>query len=120
MGLNEDGESLDAKQRLALLKKFSVEDWELISNNIDNHTSYMPQLVSGGDFLDRVCDYAEFKEELDSILTMFRPVHFCQRVKFAVDSTSEDRQKRLVAEAISAITGEENDQDIMLSYMGRS
>ncbi len=119
-GLNEDGESLDAKGRLALLKKFSVEDWQLLASNIDSHTSYYPQLLSGGDFLDRVCDYADFREELDAILTMFRPVHFCQRVKFAVDETDENRQKRLVAEAISAITGKENDHEIQLSYMGRS
>lgn len=119
-GLDEDGENLDAKERLALLKKFSVEDWQLLASNIDSHTSYYPQLLSGGDFLDRVCDYADFREELDAILTMFRPVHFCQRVKFAVDETDENRQKRLVAEAISAITGEENNHEIQLSYMGRS
>ena len=119
-GMSEDGDCLDAKERIALLRKFSVEDWQLISDNIDSHTSYVPQLLSGGDFLDRVCDYADFREELDAILTMFRPVHFCQRVKFAVSDTDENRQKRLIAEAISAITGEENNGEIELSYVDRS
>lgn len=111
-GHDEDGNNLDSKSRLDMLKKISEEGWVLMKQNIESHTKYYPQLVDGADFLDRVCSYAETREELDSILMVFCPVHFCQRVKFACSDTPEAKTSRLVAEATSKITGKTNIEEI--------
>lgn len=115
-GQNEDGNELDSKSRLDMLKQISEEGWVLIRQNIENHTKYFPQLVDGADFLDRVCNYAETREELDSILTVFCPVHFCQRVKFACSDTEADRTARLLSEAEATIKGKDNDYEVESAY----
>lgn len=115
-GQDEDGNELTPKSRLDMLKGITDEGWILIKQNIESHTKYFPQLVDGANFLDRVCNYAETREELDMILTVFCPVHFCQRVKFACSDSPEDKIDRLVAEAKAAITGKSNDDEIERAY----
>ena len=106
-GQDEDGNDLGPKTRVEMLRDITSEGWSLIKNNIDKHTKYFPQLVDGANFLDRVCDYADSREELDSILTMFCPVHFCQRVRFACSDTEEMKNGRLLEEAKSEIVKED-------------
>lgn len=119
-GQDEDGNNLDSKSRVDMLKQISEEGWVLIRQNVENHTKYFPQLIDGANFLDRVCNYAETREELDSILTVFCPVHFCQRVKFACSDTEAEKKARLLAEAESAISGKDNDYEIERAYEKRS
>lgn len=118
-GHDEDGNDLDPKSRLEMLKKISEEGWSLMKQNVEAHTKYFPQLVDGANFLDRVCSYAETREELDAILMVFRPVHFCQRVKFACSDTVASKNARLVASATAAITKSENDKEIESAYEGK-
>jgi hypothetical protein len=115
-GQDEDGIELNSKSRLDMLKKISEEGWVLIKQNVESHTKYFPQLVDGADFLDRVCNYAESKDELDSILTVFCPVHFCQRVKFACSDAPADKTARLLSEAEATITGKPNDDEVERAY----
>jgi hypothetical protein len=115
-GQDEDGNDLNSKSRLDMLKKISEEGWVLIKHNVESHTKYFPQLVDGANFLDRVCNYAESREELDAILTVFCPVHFCQRVKFACSDTEADKKNRLLSEAKAAIMGEPNDDEVERAY----
>jgi hypothetical protein len=119
-GHDEDGNDLNAKSRLEMLKKIPENGWDLIRQNVENHTKFFPQLVAGADFLDRVCGYAESREELDLILTVFCPVHFCQRVKFACSDSPDVKTARLVAEATSEITKSENNEEIERAYRERS
>lgn len=106
-GQDEDGNDLNPKTRAEMLKNITDEGWGLIKKNIDRHTKYFPQLVDGANFLDRVCDYADSREELDSVLTMFCPVHFCQRVRFACSDTEEMKNSRLLEEAKAEIVKED-------------
>lgn len=115
-GQDEDGNDLTPKTRLDMLKKITEEGWVLLHQNIQNHTRYFPQLVDGAGFLDRVCNYAESMEELDSILTVFQPVHFCQRVKFACSDTPETKLDRLLSEAKATLTKKPNDDEIDRIY----
>jgi hypothetical protein len=115
-GQDEDGNPLSAKDRIDLLKQITEEGWVLIKQNIEGHTKYFPQLVEGKLFLDRVCNYADTIEELDSILTVFEPIHFCSRVKFACSDTDEEKKKRLCGIADSTIVGEDNDSEIERAY----
>ena len=115
-GQNEDGEPLSSKERIDLLKGITEEGWILIKHNIENHTKYYPQLVEGKLFLDRVCTYADTFEELESILTMFDPIHYCSRVKFACSDSKEEKDNRLFAEAKATITGTSNDSEIEAAY----
>lgn len=111
-GQDEDGNDLTTKSRLDLLKKIPEEGWFLMRQNIENHTKYFPQLVDGKLFLDRVCNYADTIEELDAILTVFEPIHYCARVKFACSDTIDDKNDRLIAEAKAAICNKTNDAEI--------
>lgn len=108
-GQDEDGNDLTHKSRLEMLNKISDEGWVLIKQNVESHTKYFPQLVDGANFLDRVCNYAETREELNSVLTVFCPVHFCQRVKFACSDTETNKKSRLIAKAKASIIGSDDD-----------
>jgi hypothetical protein len=88
----------------------------LIKHNIENHTKYYPQLVEGKLFLDRVCSYADTFEELESILTMFDPIHYCSRVKFACSDSKTEKDNRLFEEAKATIAGTSNDSEIERAY----
>lgn len=103
-GVDEDGNELSPKSRTDMLKNITEDGWASIKSNVDSHTKYFPQLVDGTKFLDRVCNYANSFEELNSIMTMFVPVHFCRSVKFAVSDSRDDKANRLIGEAKSAIT----------------
>lgn len=115
-GQDEDGEGLSPKAKLDMLKGITEEGWILLKQNIESHTKYFPQLVDGENFLDRVCNYADNFEELLAILTVFSPVHYCARVKFACSDTPENKTKRLIAEATSALTRESDDEKIERAY----
>lgn len=115
-GQDEDGEDLSPKEKLDMLKGITEEGWILLKQNIESHTKYFPQLVDGENFLDRVCNYADTFEELQAILTIFSPVHYCARVKFACSDTPENKTKRLIAEATATLTGQSDDEKIERAY----
>lgn len=107
-GQDEDGNPLTSKARLDLLKGITEEGWALMRQNVESHTKYFPQLVEGKLFLDRVCNYADTIEELDAILTVFEPIHFCSRVKFACSDSKNDKDVRLCKIAESVIRKDED------------
>lgn len=117
-GVDEDGNALSPKSRTEMLKNITEDGWTAIKNNVDAHTKYFPQLVDGTKFLDRVCNYANTFEELNAIMTMFVPVHFCRSVKFAVSDSRDDKIDRLISEAKSTIAGSSgvSDEEIKRSY----
>jgi hypothetical protein len=117
-GLDEDGNVLSDKSRVDMLKKITESGWSAIKENVDSHTKYFPQLVDGAKFLDRVCNYANSFEELNAIMTMFVPVHFCRSVKFAVSDSHETKVERLIDEARAKIAGSSDvsDEEIKRSY----
>jgi hypothetical protein len=102
-GEDLDGNPLDANSRTQLLKNITEDGWVSLRANVDERTTYLPTLVDSADFLDRVCNYASTREELGSILTMFTPVYYCSRVKFAVEDSAEEKKERMVEEAKSIL-----------------
>jgi hypothetical protein len=101
---DEEGNPLNFKSRIEMLKKITEEGWDLLNQNIKENTKYYPQLTDGAGFLDRVCSYANTFRDLDAILTVFQPVHFCQRVKFACSDPADVRLSRLISEADRIVT----------------
>jgi hypothetical protein len=97
------GNSVDAKGRLEVLKDISDDGWDAIQENIHSNTTYAPMLVDSADFLDRVCNYANSKDELEGILTVFKPQHYCSRVKFDVSSSLADKKDRMVDQVRSIL-----------------
>ena len=102
-GEDLEGNSVDAKGRLEVLKKLSNDGWDVLQQNIQGSTTYVPMLVDSADFLDRVCNYANSKDELEGILTVFKPQHYCSRVKFDVSSSLADKKDRMVDEVRSIL-----------------
>lgn len=102
-GEDAEGNRLDSKGRFDLLKSISENGWQALNENVEGHTTYFPTLVDSANFLDRVCNYASSREELDAILTVFTPVYFCSRVKFAVSDSAEGKTERLLDEAKSIL-----------------
>lgn len=86
-----------------MLKGITDDGWFAIKANVEGRTTYFPTLVDSADFLDRICEYADSREELGAILTVFNPVYYCSRVKFAVSDSVEDKRERLVEEAKTII-----------------
>lgn len=98
-GNGPDGRPLTPEGRLALLQGISEIGWAALQTNLRDNTTYAPMLKDGDTFLDRVCGYAENREELGCILGMFKPVRSMRSVEFAVSDNAEDRRSRLVEEA---------------------
>lgn len=104
-GEDADGNSLTPKDRLDMLKHITEGGWSAIKANVDRHTSYFPNLVDSARFLDRVCGYANSREELDAIMTMFKPIHFCSHVEFAVSDNFQQKLARMQNDAVAIING---------------
>ena len=102
-GEDLEGNELDPKKRSEMLKGITDDGWFAIKANMDAKTNYFPTLVDSADFLDRICEYADSRDELGDILTVFNPVYYCSRVKFAVSDSVEDKRERLVEEAKTII-----------------
>jgi hypothetical protein len=102
-GEDIDGNPLDSAGRAEMLEGINDDGWFALRANMEARTTYPPMLVDSSDFLDRICGYADTKEELRSILTVFTPVYYCSRVKFAVEDSLESKKERLHEEAKSAI-----------------
>jgi hypothetical protein len=102
-GEDLEGNELDSKKRSEMLKGITDDGWFAIKANVEGRTTYFPTLVDSADFLDRICEYAESRDELGAILTVFNPVYYCSRVKFAVSDSVEDKRERLVEEAKTII-----------------
>lgn len=102
-GEDIEGNELDAKKRSEMLKGITDDGWFAIKANVEGRTTYFPTLVDSADFLDRICEYADSRDELGAILTVFNPVYYCSRVKFAVSDSVEDKRERLVEEAKTII-----------------
>lgn len=102
-GEDLDGNELDEKGRVKLLSEISHDGWIAIGRDIKDRTSYSPVLADSKGFLDRVCGYADSREELGGILTVFSPTYYCQRVVFAPNDSQSAKKSRMVAEAKSII-----------------
>lgn len=103
-GENLDGEALTPDSRSELLASITDDGWFAIQSNVEGNTKYVPMLVDGEGFLDRVCNYADSRDELRGILTCFAPTHYCSHVKFAVSDSAEDKREKMLEEA-KAILG---------------
>ena len=102
-GEDLDGNEIDGVGRIKLLSNITSDGWVALQSNVKSRTSYFPSLVDGPDFLDRVCNYADSREELSAILTVFTPVYYCSRVKFAVSDSAEVKKERMLEEAKSIL-----------------
>lgn len=102
-GEDLDGNEVDGVGRLKLLSSITADGWFALQTNVKGRTSYFPTLVDGPDFLDRVCNYADSREDLSAILTVFTPVYYCSRVKFAVSDSAEGKKERMLEEAEAII-----------------
>jgi hypothetical protein len=103
-GEDLDGNQISDKERLDLLGGISTDGWIALKEAVDKKTSYVPILADSKDFLDRVCRYADTKDELRGILTVFKPVYYCQRVVFAPSDSAASKTSRMVSEAKSIVT----------------
>lgn len=97
-GEDAEGNALNAKKRLEMIKEISDEGWEALQRNVSDQTTYQPTLVDGSGFLDRVCGYADDREDLGKILTVFKPVCSLKSVKYAVSDSKETKNERLFEE----------------------
>lgn len=95
-GEDLEGNRLTEKTRLEMLKCISSDGWEALRMNVDAKTTYVPILVDADGFLDSVCNYASSREELGLILTVFKPVKYCNAVKFAVSDSAEAKKERIL------------------------
>lgn len=105
-GEDLDGNPLNEKSRSDLLRTISAEGWEALRLNVEARTTYYPVLVDGDGFLDSVCNYASSREELGLILTVFKPVKYCNAVKFAVSDSSETKKTRMLDASKSLLEDE--------------
>lgn len=103
-GEDLDGNDVSDKERLELLGNITRDGWMALKDALDKKTVYVPILVDSKDFLDRVCRYASSKDELRSILRVFTPVYYCQRVVFAPKDSEASKTARMVSEAKSIVT----------------
>jgi hypothetical protein len=103
-GEDLDGNQIGDDKRLKLLGSISAEGWEALKSDIDKRTTYFPILVDSKDFLDRVCRYADSRDELRNILAVFSPTYYCQRVVFAPNDSEASKKSRMVTEAKSIVT----------------
>ncbi len=94
-GEDLDGNPIDAKSRIKLLEEISSDGWEALKKNIEDRTTYAPVLVDSKDFLDRICNYADSRDELSGLLTVFCPVYYCQRVCFAPSKDEKTRKSKM-------------------------
>jgi hypothetical protein len=97
-GEDAEGNALDAKKRLEMIKEISDDGWEALQRNVSDQTTYQPTMVDGSGFLDRVCGYADDREDLGKILTVFKPVCSLKSVKYAVSDSKEMKNERLFEE----------------------
>ena len=97
-GEDADGNALDSKKRLEMIKEIGDDGWEALQRNVSDQTTYQPTLVDGSGFLDRVCGYADDREDLGKILTVFKPVCSLKSVKYAVSDSKETKNERLFEE----------------------
>lgn len=100
-----EGNILGSKERLSMLKSITDEGWSALKENMDSQTIYVPTLVDGNGFLDRVCDYAESREELGNIMTVFKPVVSLRSVSFAVSDSTDQKTLRLFEKCKTLIEG---------------
>lgn len=98
-GEDLDGNPLTHESRGELLESITDDGWFAIRANMEGGTKYVPILADSESFLDRVCGYADSREELRSILAVFQPTYFCTRVKFATSDSPADKKKKMLEEA---------------------
>lgn len=98
-GVGPDGKPLSTDGRLKLLESVSEAGWIALQSNLGAHTTYAPVLKDGDTFLDRVCNYADTREELGAVLGKIKPVKSMRSVEFAVSDSAQARHQRLVDEA---------------------
>lgn len=109
-GEDSEGNALDENSTL----QFSDEEREAISEAVNSNVKYAVRLTDSGSFLDRVCEYAHCREQLESILTLIKPLAFVQRVKFAVSDDPAKKNERLIeaaADILGAELGKDADDD---------
>jgi hypothetical protein len=102
-GEDREGNEIGDEERLELLAAISQSGWEALRTDIKKRTKYFPILSNSKDFLDRVCDYADTREELSSILSVFVPLYYPQRVVFAPSDTETAKKNRMVSDVKSII-----------------
>lgn len=104
-GEDLDGNEISNEERVELLGSISVDGWLALKASMDKKTVYVPILVDSKDFLDRACRYADSRDELRGILTVFSPVYYCQRIAFAPKDSAATKTARMVSEAKSIVAG---------------
>jgi hypothetical protein len=102
-GEDAEGNALDLANRLSFLESISENGWNALRDKISGSTTYVPSLVDGDGFLDRVCGYVDSREELGKLLTLFKPVKGFRSVKFAVSDNETVKKQKLLAESKSVI-----------------
>ncbi|NDG85849.1 MAG: hypothetical protein EBX52_12550 [Proteobacteria bacterium] len=102
-GEDRDGNEIGDEERLELLATIGRSGWEALRTDIKKRIKYFPILANSKDFLDRVCDYADTREEMSAILSVFVPLYYPQRVTFAPSDTEASKKSRMVADAKTMI-----------------
>lgn len=103
-GEDLDGNETSDEERVELLRGISADGWVALKTAMDKKTVYVPILVDSKDFLDRVCRYADTRDELRGILTVFSPVYYCQRINFAPSDSESSKTNRMVSEAKNVVS----------------
>lgn len=102
-GEDAEGNALDADARLEQLKSISDNGWDALREKIVGNTTYVPSLVDGDGFLDRVCNYVDSRDELGKLLALFKPTKGFRSVKFAVMDNETVKKQRLWSEAKTVV-----------------
>ena len=95
-GQDCSGNALSLEDRVQILSQIDEEGWSVLRDNLQSQTTYVPSMVDGDRFLDRVCNYANSREELGNIMTVFKPVLSLRSVAFAVSDSSSQHEIRLL------------------------
>jgi hypothetical protein len=102
-GEDADGNALDHAGRLQQLKSISDNGWDALREKIVGNATYVPSLVDGEGFLDRICNYVDNREELGKLLSLFKPTKGFRSVKFAVMDNETVKKQRLWNEAKTVV-----------------
>lgn len=95
-GQDCEGNILSLQDRIEILSQIDEDGWFALRENLQNQTTYVPSMADGDGFLDRVCNYANSREELGAIMTVFKPVISLRSVAFAVSDSSSQHENRLL------------------------
>jgi hypothetical protein len=112
-----DGPAKSAAEKFFLLSQGVTEDengdieltaqeWGALGEIINSGVKHGVELVDKANFLERACTYCHSLDQLDALFSVIVPQAALSGIKFAVNDSTDDRNKRLIEEAARILGAE--------------